>query len=98
MIVISHLSTVYVRTAVKVDEAGNSIDPTTRPVWIAWPAEGTDPEDSDWNVAAWEGDGGVEHTARALADQVPAGKYDLWTRVEWDPEDVKIPSGKLLVR
>lgn len=96
MIVISHLSAEYVRTAVQVDPPYD--DPTSRPVWIAWPAEGIDPVDADWNVAAWEGDGGVEHTARALADHLTPGAYDLWTRVDWPPESVRLPYGKLVVR
>lgn len=94
---IAAISTQLVPITFEVKQGGMAIDPEGQDVWLAFMPQGNVPDDADWVVGEWAGDGGLEHEAFALASGLTAGKYDIWGRVDWGTESFRGPAGKLMV-
>jgi hypothetical protein len=93
----SSLSKEYVRVPISAREGSGAVNPTSRPVDLAFMPLGTNPASGDWVVAAWETDGSTYY-ARATVGPggskvLAAGTYTVWVRVQDSPEIPVRPAG-----
>lgn len=90
-VVISDLSTVFIKTRIMATKDGNVYNPTSDVVEVAFKAPGTDPATLDWQTASWETAGTNVFYARLLVGPaggyvLPTGSYRMWIRVKDNPE------------
>jgi hypothetical protein len=89
-VVISDLSTVYVKSRIVATVNGTTYNPTGDTVEVAFKAPGVDPAGPDWHAASWE-TAGTAFYARLLVGPVgglvlAAGTYKMWVRITDAPE------------
>lgn len=89
-VVISDLSTVYVKSRIIATVNGATYNPTGDPVEVAFKPPGVDPAGPDWHAASWE-TAGTSYHARLLVGPVgglvlAAGTYKMWIRITDAPE------------
>lgn len=101
--VISSLSTEYVRIRIVAEKNGAFIDPTPDTVQFSFPATGNP---TTWSAGSWETDtdtlGNKVYYARCLVGPLgtvtlTAGKYDVWVKITDNPEIPVINAGRLTV-
>lgn len=98
---ISHLSTEYIGATATIKASGGTFDPDTVTGAIAVVRDDTDPNSDDWHTADVDVTS-TTITARLLigpdsALDLPTGKYDVWLRVNDDPETIVRLAGTLRV-
>lgn len=91
--------TLYVE-GIRAFRAGSpdAADPTGLPVSVAFPARGVEPDTGDWQVGVWFD----ATTASVLVGpgggvSLPAGKYDVWLKVEGSQETPERKVGMLVI-
>ena len=89
-VVISDLSTVYIKSKIVATKNGASYNPTADVVEVAFKPPGVDPTGPDWHAASWE-TAGTSYYARLLVGPVggtvlPVGTYRMWIRITDAPE------------
>ncbi len=89
-VVISDLSTEFVKSRITATKNGSSYNPTGDTVEVAFKLPGVDPTGPDWHAATWE-TVGTAYYARLLVGPVgglvlPVGTYHMWIRVTDAPE------------
>lgn len=106
--VLSSLTTEYIRVQVVAEKDGVTANPTGDVVQLAFPSRSVNPITADWNDAVWETvvdpvSGVPSYYAKCLvgpsggAIALPVGKYDVWVRVTDSPEIPTLKAGELLV-
>jgi len=103
-LVINTASVEYVKVPVDVVKDGVVYDPTSMVVTFAFVA-GHDLTDATWTTGGWETDDAGQHWARCLVGTdtngviLAAGKYNVYVRVDDNPEDpVRVAAGQLVVQ
>lgn len=89
-VVISDLSTVYIKSRIIATVNGVTYNPTADLVEVAFKAPGVDPTGPDWHAATWE-TAGTSYYARLLVGPVgglvlAVGTYRMWIRITDSPE------------
>lgn len=89
-VVVSDLSTVFIKSRIRATKNGTTYDPTGDVVEVAFKAPGVDPAGPDWHAASWE-TAGTSFYARLLVGPVgglvlAAGTYKMWIRITDAPE------------
>lgn len=96
-------STIYVKVPISGTLDGAAIDVTQDSVYLAIVSRGTDaPAAGDWYAGDWETNGATT-SARLLVGpegdlDLPAGRYDVWTKVIDSPEIPVDKAGVLVVK
>lgn len=89
-VVISDLSTVYVKSKITATKNGTAYSPTGDAVEVAFKTPGVDPTGPDWHAATWE-TAGTSYYARLLVGPaaglvLAVGTYHMWIRITDNPE------------
>jgi hypothetical protein len=89
-VVISDLSTVFIKSRIVATKNGTSYNPTGDVVEVAFKTPGVDPAGPDWHAASWE-TAGTAYYARLLVGPVgglvlAVGTYRMWIRITDAPE------------
>lgn len=89
-VVISGLSTVFVKSRIIATKNGASYNPTGDTVEVAFKLPGVDPTGPDWHAASWESAGSAYY-ARLLVGPagglvLTVGSYRMWVRITDAPE------------
>lgn len=89
-VVISDLSTVFIKSRIVATKNGTSYNPTGDVVEIAFKLPGVDPTAPDWHAASWE-TAGTSYYARLLVGPagglvLTVGTYKMWIRITDSPE------------
>jgi len=105
-LVISSLTTEYVRVRLTGQNNGVEIDPTSFTVQLAFPAQGVDPVSGDWATGAWEtvtdSLNNRQYWAKLLvgpagSKNLAKGRYDVWIKVLASPETPVVNAGQLII-
>jgi hypothetical protein len=102
-ITVSSLSREYVRVPVFAKVNGVSVKLTTATIEMAFKDNNTAPLEADWQNGVWEYDKGAgTYYAQCLVGPggeiaLPAGFYEVWIRINLDPELVVRKVGTLIV-
>lgn len=105
MLLISSLTTEYVRVPVSATEAGVAVSPVSDTVDMAFVTAGSVPDDLDWASASWEQDASTGTLyARTLVGPdggdvtlSSGGPYDIYVRIADNPETIVHRVGALAV-
>jgi hypothetical protein len=89
-VVISALSTVYIKSRITATVNGATYNPTGDVVAVAFKAPGVSPAAPDWQTGSWEA-AGTSYFARLLVGpaalfQLAVGTYHMWIRITDSPE------------
>lgn len=89
-VVISDLSTVFIKSRITATKNGTAYNPTADLVEVAFKTPGVDPAGPDWHAASWE-TAGTAYYARLLVGPVgglvlAVGTYRMWIRITDSPE------------
>jgi hypothetical protein len=89
-VVISDLSTVFIKSRIIATKNGASYNPTGDVVEVAFKLPGVDPAGPDWHAASWE-TAGTAYYARLLVGPagglvLAVGTYRMWIRITDAPE------------
>ena len=89
-VVISDLSTVFIKSRIIATKNGTSYNPTGDVVEVAFKPPGVDPAGPDWHAASWE-TASAAYYARLLVGPagglvLTVGTYKMWIRITDSPE------------
>jgi hypothetical protein len=92
----SVLTTEYIKVPVTALADGVAVNVSGDAVFMAFPLHRVDPISGDWQAAAWEDDAGQLYIICLVGPEhsfsLPVGRYDIWVKVNDNPE---VPVRKL---